>query len=730
LRGSAICPTWLAFAAAALVPWGAATAAEDPPGTPVAATDAATVEVAEGEEPAGLHGDEIVVTAGRTEQRVEDVPVAVTLLGLEELEVSAARATDDFLRQVPSFNSQRPGSSRSQDPANSGVTFRGLGGNASSRALVLVDGVPLNEPFAGWVAWSRVPLATVERIEVVPGAAAGAWGSQALGGVIHVLTRRPSPGAFAADLRYGSRQTLDGTLMGSDVRGPLSFSAHASYGDSDGHYEVPAVWRGPVDEPLGLRSTVGDARLEYATSEASRWTLQGTYMLDERRAGNALSGDELELFSTRIAGERTLEGGATVRAQLFGVAREAWSRRAIANGDRTELVPRRDQFDNPSRTVGADVAWSHPFFASDHLLTVGTDVQWTDSALHEHSAWTGEQWGQQFDSEGKQLLAGLYVQDNAILGSRWRLNAGGRVDLWEASDGTFLGTNLVTGAVPYDVRYDDRSEVVFSPNLGVRYDAGDRVDLRAAAYQGFRAPTPNELLKSTPSNRSFIAANGDLEPERVDLGLEAGIDWTLTAALLVRGTGFWTDVSDAILDVTVGEAGSEPEVIEPCGRLAPRGICNQRQNVERLLARGVEAEVESRFARSWRLWASYTYTDSRIVESSVDESIEGNFVRRIPEHQGTARLTWSSDRVFDAAIQVRYQGERYEDNSNRFLIPDVWITDLRLNRPVGRGFELMLTVENLFDVDAYVGQNEDFRELGAPRTILGGFVWRSSGAAR
>src|SRR5687768_9340591 len=98
---------------------------------------------------------ELVVTAGRAEQSVRDVPVKVELLDRADVERSPAQTVDGLLRQLPSFNLQRPESSRVLPGSNQGVSYRGLGGSAASRSLVLVDGIPLNEPFAGFLTWSR-----------------------------------------------------------------------------------------------------------------------------------------------------------------------------------------------------------------------------------------------------------------------------------------------------------------------------------------------------------------------------------------------------------------------------------------------------------------------------------------------------------------------------------------------------------------------------------------------
>src|SRR5688572_16398798 len=108
--------------------------------------------------------DELVVTPGRTEQRLGDVPANVTVLGRGDLRRSAAPTVDDLLRQIPGFSLFRRSSSRVANPTTQGVTLRGIAPSGVSRSLVLLDGVPLNDPFGGWVYWGRVPKESVERI--------------------------------------------------------------------------------------------------------------------------------------------------------------------------------------------------------------------------------------------------------------------------------------------------------------------------------------------------------------------------------------------------------------------------------------------------------------------------------------------------------------------------------------------------------------------------------------
>jgi iron complex outermembrane receptor protein len=121
-------------------------------------------------EPAASVADEVTVTATRTERRLADIAASVVVLSSEELKSTAAGTIDDALRQVPGFSLFRRSGSRFANPTTQGVSLRGLGASGASRALVLADGIPLNDPFGGWVYWGRVPRLSLGRVEVLRGA--------------------------------------------------------------------------------------------------------------------------------------------------------------------------------------------------------------------------------------------------------------------------------------------------------------------------------------------------------------------------------------------------------------------------------------------------------------------------------------------------------------------------------------------------------------------------------
>src|SRR5947199_47088 len=152
----------------------------------------------------------IVVTATQTKTRLSDTPASVVVITRDAMQTTAASTTDDALRQVPGFTLFRRSGSRSANPTSQGVSLRGVGASGASRALVLDDGIPLNDPFGGWIYWGRVPRVAIDRIEVVRGGASDLYGNGAMSGVVQFIRRRDP--SITIDTSAGSGRTGEASL--------------------------------------------------------------------------------------------------------------------------------------------------------------------------------------------------------------------------------------------------------------------------------------------------------------------------------------------------------------------------------------------------------------------------------------------------------------------------------------------------------------------------------------
>ena len=183
----------------------------------------------------------VTVTPTRTEQRLGDIPASVSVLSSQEIKASPAITADDVLRQVPSFSLFRRSSSIGTHPTAQGVSLRGVGGSGAGRTLVLLDGVPFNDSFGGWVYWTRVPLASVDRFEITEDTVSSLYGNYAMGGVINIVTSRPTRRTVEFRSQFGDLKTQKFDFFGSDQWKTLGVAVDASFLRTDGFSNVAAI---------------------------------------------------------------------------------------------------------------------------------------------------------------------------------------------------------------------------------------------------------------------------------------------------------------------------------------------------------------------------------------------------------------------------------------------------------------------------------------------------------
>src|SRR5262249_17280733 len=152
-------------------------------------------------------------------------PGSQTVLDHEEVQTSANIPVDDILRTIPGFSLYRRSSSMvisaDADPEAQGVTLRGVGPSGASRALVMVDGVPVIDPFSGQVYWGKIAKEQIDHIEVVRGTGGSLWGNYAMAGVINIITRKPTDTGAAVKASYGTNGLTDDNLFVSGRQGPV-----------------------------------------------------------------------------------------------------------------------------------------------------------------------------------------------------------------------------------------------------------------------------------------------------------------------------------------------------------------------------------------------------------------------------------------------------------------------------------------------------------------------------
>ncbi|MDX1396747.1 MAG: TonB-dependent receptor [Gemmatimonadota bacterium] len=671
---------------------------------------------------------ELVVSATRTATEVRDVPVNVTVIMRDELSLSTAQNLEDVLMEIPGVAFQRNVRSGSAHPSWQAVSLRGLGGTAASRTLVMVDGVPLNDGFFGWVRWDQVPLETIERIEIVRGGGSTAWGGQSLAGVIHVITRDPDAGGLSIGAEAGTQSTLQGDAMATFGGGALSGFLAGEVFDTDGYILTTPDQRGAVDVPSSADHVALRAKATLEASETVRILASGSYYDEDKLNSTPLRPNHTEAGFGSLGLRAGRETGSMFAVNLFGQGQTYRNAITDVADDRDSEEPSLTQTDVPSDAFGGNVQWSHGSLGS-HALTAGVDVLRIHGEATEEYLYVNGSFQNRRHSGGDQLLTGVFVQDRIALGEPLEIVAGARLDVWNNSNGFRTISQISSGDIAEDVTFEDRSEVRFSGNVGARLRASDRVTLRASIYNGLRIPTLNELYKPFRASGGIAtAANENLDPEGL-FGLEGGVDYAMGRQWLIRGTAFLNEVSDAIFDATIMEV-DQGQVVDPCGFIPAGGACRQRMNVGTVRSIGLETEVEFRPAAAWMVGASFDYNWNEITEAEGRDEIVGNRPPRTPKAQAALRVGHVDASILEAVLIGKYHGNRYENDLNTDEVDSAFLVDLRLARDLGRDFQLFASVQNIFDVEWEVGNESSLIRLGTPRVFTGGVRVRLAGASR
>jgi outer membrane receptor protein involved in Fe transport len=286
----------------------------------------------------------------------------------KELTDRPAHRMDQALGQVAGLQLFRRSDSTSGHPTSQGVTLRALGGTASSRALLVLDGVPQSDPFGGWINWPAYDPAALAEVRVIRGGSSVTYGPGALAGVIEMrsLTERSTNGS----IEVGSRSSVDGRIY--LATGSLAISAQAAR--SNGFVPLTAGTRGPIDRRAPYKE--GSARAIWVVPIGADIDLQMS----------ALGFADVRDRGVPFTGNRTRGADASVR--LVGTGRWQWSATgysqwrnlrssfASVNDDRTKATRVSLQDSVPGRAIGASFEIRPPLGTAIELR-LGTDARFS-----------------------------------------------------------------------------------------------------------------------------------------------------------------------------------------------------------------------------------------------------------------------------------------------------------------------------------------------------------------
>jgi len=635
---------------------------------------------------------------------VEAQPDAVVVRSTQ-LQEWGALATDDKLRQVPGFSLLRRSGSQTANPTSQGVSLRGLGANGASRALVLADGIPLNDPFGSWIYWARVPQASLDQVQVVPGGVSALYGNDALSGVVNLETRSSVQTDAFVQGSYGNENAPWGSGWGALRLGQWALTGSGEGFRTDGYTAVPQSVRGLVDTPVASQYGTGDVRVERLFTDRGRIFLNGSLYGENRQNGTPLQVNNTTIRQLAFGTDYDSKAAGLFTLRLYGGTENYYQTfSSVAANRNSESLT--DVQRVPSQQMGLVAQWSK-HIASHLTMLAGLDGLYVQGFSNEIS-YSGGKPTANLSNGGTQESLGVFAEGIVQITPKWSVTFSGREDLW--SNFNASSSRIPTKGKPTYIAYPDRGQNAFSPRLTTSYRAGEHTVLYASAYRSFRAPTLNELYRSFRVGNVETLANPYLRAEHFTGG-EGGVRATmLQDRLTLYGVGFWGFVTDPVANVTLSTT--------------PQLITRMRENLGRIHSPGLQTGINYNVTN--RIWLScaYQFIDATVTSYPGNPALVGNQVPLVPQNEFVFQGTWAAPARIFVAIQGRTASNEFDDDQNLLPLGAYFVLSATVSRPLPKGFDVFFQGENLTN-----GQYDIARTpvvaVGQPILARAGLRWHS-----
>lgn len=635
----------------------------------------------------------VVVTAYLSPLGSSGSPASTRVLDRRQLQQAAPPALDSKLREVPGFQLYRRSSSLVANPTTEGISLRGLGSTAASRSLVLFDGVPLNDPYGGWIHWEELPDLAIHSVEIVRGGASDLYGSSAIGGVISIIPVQPRTTGIEAETSGGSESTLDDGLLATLHRGSWSGLASAGLIATDGYILTAPDQRGPIDQPSNVHAQNGLAELQHTLPQQGRIFLRSNVLNESRHNGTPDQWNATKLW--RYAGGADWRNWAL---RLYGSNEHFRQTFSSVNATRTSEKPLRFAFD-PADELGAALRWRQPLGAHG-LALAGADTHDVRAADDEHLQ-TGA--GGLTSTAARQRQTGAWGELLFTPG-QWTLSGSARVDHFS----NFNAHEFSPSAAP--VTLPSFSEAVFDPRLGLVRRLTPSLALSASGFRAYRAPTENELYRSFQVGDEVTNANPNLRSERAT-GWETGLQADLRRwGSSLRADYFWTQVNRPITSLTVS--------------ITPTSEVLQRENLGQIESRGLTLDYALDPVPWIGIQGGYQFADATVTKFAPQPNLVGKWIPEVPRNMATTQVRFSRPRLGLLSFQGQLSGREWDDSGNTLPLHSYFQLDTYAQHPFGRHITAFASGENLFNRSIEVGKTP-LTTLGTPRLVRVGlrFAW-------
>jgi len=691
---------------------------------------------------------EIVVTATKEEKPVKDVPASVEIIGKDEIKDLNVKTTTDAVKSLLGVSTK---GAKGLNELYPGIRLRGLSGD---RVLILLDGKKIPE-----YQWQRIPVDSVERIEVVKGPFSSLYGSEAMGGVVNIITKKSKEGLkITQKIGYETHNTkiFGHSMYGKS--GKTGFSLNLQKRETDGYPSqdktktgtkvesstAPVVtgWKNTYDKYGKTQYLIGNSGKNWFSDES--YDLKLTYDISQkqdlaldlsfREYNYGYQKGESFLYDTSGIPFYGIEDNTTLQIQDAGKIYEI-------------KVKQSDFIDsfggNPSHSIGltynnkikedlklksylnfakAENWYNDPagkiteapkrgYHFETQLSSLYKKHYLISGVYYENEDQTSEKWyisdwqnknsKEELDrlQKGEADKYALFLQDEINFGENLSIFAGLRYDKWEFSgDAKFRAKK--GAALIYD-EYKKKSKDQISPKLSILYKPQDNTTIRASVGTGFRAPGIGDLVTTWAYGTKLHLANPELEPESNNY-YELGTEYKLKN-IVIKGTYFNNKLKDLIdnRDFTTDQV---TDYNTQHGTSWSSIVL--KDNISEAKIQGYEFEVRSKINKDLTIFANWTKLDSEVTAHKTKPNVVGKKITYTPEEKWAIGIDYKKNKL-TTTLRGNYTGDCFtvDDNSDTkngvygsYDSYAIWDTKISYDFA---GTIASISVDNIFDKKYY-----------------------------
>ncbi|MDR1872753.1 MAG: TonB-dependent receptor [Deltaproteobacteria bacterium] len=620
---------------------------------------------AEGESSRGASVlDEIVVSATRTEQSLSKVTSSVSVLTRADIEKQPAVTLMDTLKDTPGVTVDalrgQYGSS-----TNNRVIIRGLGSSDMfGRVLILVDGLVAVSPDVGIFDWTSINTDSVERIEVIRGPSSALYGSNAMGGVINIITRRPKEDGFKTTLtsKFGPDKYKSGNIYHEGKVGGFFYNLAVGHKYANGFSVLPRHSntkttgynvRAITSFPEKLENTVVNLKAGYIINETADFTVGYTFNDFENTGRYDIPG--YRVFDLR---------SDTFTFQFhknFGLVDSRLNFRAENSDtiyDQAALNGRQLSYSASNKIKYYYVDLINTFnFGDYNRVTVGLAGSYGKSD-RGYPYYTSNR---KRSKGGTQKNIAIFAQDEiSLFDDTLQIVPGFRYDHWE-TEGYDQDSSIPTK--PGLIKYPKDVNKSFNSKIGFNYNPWkDKVIFRANFGQAFRVATLNDRYGGSVVSNVLYNPNPNLKPEKshtIDLGVEVNPIDQLNVSL----TGYETKAKDFIGNKQIAT-------------YAPYSRVYDKVNIARVTIKGLEGSLKYYPAQYWTVFAEGDFNHSRITGGPE----KGDHLIDVPENKFSLGVLFDHPKWFTLRVGALRIGRIWTSQDREQCEGNFWTGDLRLSR--------------------------------------------------